>query len=250
MNNGWIKLHRKIIDSVVFKNEKCLKIWIWILSKANHKQNETIIGRQKITIKTGQFIMGGIKAEQVLDIARKTIYYWLDFMEREGMIAIKKTNKYTIITIPNWDKYQEVANKCPSNDTTNAHQMPTNNNDNNVNNEKNITSVRAKAQPREDINILLEGIKKIVGVIDGSKQEQRNFAKNFLDSKTPEILRQSGNLNPNSQQIINATLRIFQLATQDSFHRKNCNSLKYVYNKAASIVLSQQNNKPKISIIS
>lgn len=110
--------------------------------------------------------------------------------------------------------------------------------------------VRAKAQPREDINILLNGIRELVGVIDGSKQEQRNFAKNFIDSKTPEILRRAGNPNPTKQQVINATLRIFQLATKDNFHRKNCNSLKYVYNKAAGIALSEKTNKPKIAIIS
>jgi phage replication O-like protein O len=113
---------------------------------------------------------------------------------------------------------------------------------------KEITTkvVRAKAQPREDINILLNGIRQLVGVIDGSQQEQRNFAKNFLDSKTPEILRRAGNLNPTTQQIINATLRIFQLATKDDFHRKNCNSIRYVYNKAAAIALSGKNNQPKI----
>jgi hypothetical protein len=111
------------------------------------------------------------------------------------------------------------------------------------------TLVRATPKRREDIDILLNGINNIVGVIDGSKQEQRNFAKNFLDSKTPEILRRAGNLSPDSKQVINATLRIFQLATKDNFHRKNCNSIKYVYNKAAAIALSGKTNQPKVAII-
>lgn len=110
--------------------------------------------------------------------------------------------------------------------------------------------IRAKAQPREDINELLKKLKKLLGVLDGSKLEQRRTAKNFLDSKTPEILKCAGNLNPNREQIINATLRIFQLATQDDFHRKNANSMRYVYNKAAAIVQSQKNNKPQVGVIS
>lgn len=93
--------------------------------RANFEKNEVLIGREKITLKRGQFLMGGIKAEEMLKIARTTIYYWLDFMEREGMVDIKKTNKYTIITIKNWDDYQSVDIKKTSNDTTDGQQMDT-----------------------------------------------------------------------------------------------------------------------------
>ena len=113
--DGWIKLHRKVIRSSVFDNEKCLKIWIWCLCKASHKEKIVLLGRQKISLKKGEFIMGGITAEETLKIARSTIYYWLSFLEAEGMVDIKKTNKYTVVTILNWDEYQEVDIKSTSN---------------------------------------------------------------------------------------------------------------------------------------
>ena len=127
MDNGWIKLHRKLLENPIFDSEKGLKIWIWCTLKANHKDNFVIFGRKKLLVKKGQFIMGGIKAEEVLKIARTTIYYWIDFLQKEGMIDIKKTNKYTIITIQNWDKYQDVDIKKTSNVTTSGQQVDTNN---------------------------------------------------------------------------------------------------------------------------
>ena len=110
-------------------------------------------------------------------------------------------------------------------------------------------ALKPKKEKRSDIDQLLEGIKKIVKVVDGSILEQRRFAKNFIDSKTPEILRQSGNLNPTAEQIQNATFRIFQIARQDKFHSKNCTSLKYVYNKAGAIVMSAKSTQPMIANI-
>lgn len=67
--------------------------------------------------------MGGIKAESVLKIARSTIYRWLTFMEQEGMLDIKKTTKYTIITIPNWESYQEGGHQKNIKRTSKEHKQ-------------------------------------------------------------------------------------------------------------------------------
>jgi hypothetical protein len=109
---------------------------------------------------------------------------------------------------------------------------------------------RKTALRRTDIDSLLHGIKSVVGILDGSQTEQRNFAKNFLDSKTPEILRTMGNPSPTKEQIISATIRIFQLARQDKFHAMNCTSLRYVYSRAGAIVMTAQAAKPQVAVIS
>jgi hypothetical protein len=102
----------------------------------------------------------------------------------------------------------------------------------------------------KDIDLVLEKIKSVVRILDGNQEEHRNIVRNFLDNKTPEILRTMGNFTPSRDQIINATVRIFQLARQDKFHSMNCTSLKYVYSKAGAIVMSAQAAKPKVAIIS
>ncbi len=35
--NGWIKLHRLIVESAVFQDEHLLRLWIWVLAKACFK---------------------------------------------------------------------------------------------------------------------------------------------------------------------------------------------------------------------
>ena len=106
MKNGWVKLHRKILDSLVFGNEKALKIWIWCLLKANHSGNTFLLGRTKITLSAGQFVMGSDRAIDELNIAKATIWYWLNFLEREGQVRLQKNAKYTVVTIPKWKEYQ------------------------------------------------------------------------------------------------------------------------------------------------
>ena len=69
---GWIRLHRDILDSDVFASQKMLKIWVWCLCKANFKDRiiPLKIGRGEtlVKVKRGQFIFGRFKAEEELFI--------------------------------------------------------------------------------------------------------------------------------------------------------------------------------------
>ena|SRR3990167_5855035 len=155
---GWIKLHRKLLENLIFNNEKGLKIWIWCLLKANHKVNTFLLGRQKMIIKKGQFVFGSNHSSEELKLAKSTIWYWLEFLEREGQVELKKTNKYTIITMKNWDKYQEVGNKSETNEETNGKQIGTNKNVKNVKNDKNIPT---QALVGNKINNLINLFKEV-----------------------------------------------------------------------------------------
>lgn len=117
---GWVKLHRKILHSAIFQNEKLLKIFIYFLAKSSHKTNEVRVGRQKIELKPGQLIFGRKKAASELDMKESTVRDYLKMLEEDGVISIKSTNKYSVITVDNWGLYQstseEYDNKSPRND--------------------------------------------------------------------------------------------------------------------------------------
>jgi len=55
--------------------------------------------------------MGSLIAKEELQMAVATIWYWLNILEREGLVEIKRTNKFSIIKIKNWSKYQGVENR-------------------------------------------------------------------------------------------------------------------------------------------
>lgn len=126
--NGWIKLHRKLLESLIFGNEKGLKVWVWCLLKANHADKQVLLGRRKITLKAGQFIMGSTTAKEQLSLAKATIWYWLNFLEKEGQVRLEKTTKYTIVTIPKWEEYQH---ELDTNETQSERKVGTNKNDKN-----------------------------------------------------------------------------------------------------------------------
>lgn len=111
--------------------------------KATHKEREIIFGSNIVTLEPGQFITGrnsladelnkGMKPKQRL--SEKTWYRYMENLEKWQMLTIKKTNKYSVISIVKWGEYQEsdqqMSIKCPSNDQ----QMSTNKN---VKNDKNV----------------------------------------------------------------------------------------------------------------
>ena len=133
--DGWIKVHRDLLTRSIFKNEKLLKVFIWCLCKAYHKEFAQPIGRQIVQILPGQFPTGRFKAGEELDMKPSTAWDYLKILESNGTINIKSNSKYSIITLVNWNLYQ-LENKNPdsktdSKSTTNQQQVNTNKNDKN-----------------------------------------------------------------------------------------------------------------------
>ncbi len=141
---GWVKLHRKILNSSVFQNEKLLKTFIWCLMKASHKEYEFLHGRQKVTLKPGQFITGRKRAGEELDMPPSTAWFYLNLLKADSTLDIKSTNKYSLITLTNWAIYQSdndvidsnLDSKVDNKRTTNGQQTDTYKNDKNVKNDK------------------------------------------------------------------------------------------------------------------
>lgn len=129
MYRGYVKLWRKLEDSDIFKNEKALKIWIWILIRANHQENTVLFGRQKIHLNKGEFIMGLNKASEHLNLAKSTIHFWVNYLKDLEMVELKKTNKYTIIKVKNWEDYQDTCTQTELQKNSKRTLKETNNND-------------------------------------------------------------------------------------------------------------------------
>jgi hypothetical protein len=133
MDKGWIKLHRQLLESEVFASEKALKIWIWILLKANFKNRFVPLrigaGQSVVEIGRGQLLFGRFSAEDELGINGSTIYKWIKKMEQSKMITIESNSHYTVITVCNYDVYnqdeeQEVtAVEQPSNNTVTTEEQ-------------------------------------------------------------------------------------------------------------------------------
>jgi DNA-binding transcriptional regulator YhcF (GntR family) len=113
--SDWIKIHRSVIDSYSFADPVTFKIWVWMLLKANYKPSHVPLnhGRGIVSIKVdrGQFIFGRNKAAEELEINGSTIYRHLQKLENQKQINIEANNQYSLITICNYNTYQNVKDK-------------------------------------------------------------------------------------------------------------------------------------------
>lgn len=144
MQNGWIKLHRKIQDNPIYSNSNMLKLWIHCLLKATHKGRSQLIGNQMVQLSPGEFVTGreslseefnkGVKASEV--ISAITLWRWLNNFETWGMLNIKKTTKYSVVTVTNWSEHQQDEQQVNNKRTTDEQQVNTNKNVKNVKNDK------------------------------------------------------------------------------------------------------------------
>lgn len=111
-------------DSLVFQNDKALKIWIYCLIRAGHEEKEILFNHKKMKIEKGQFMTSFPNLRDTLGYSIGTIHNWINFFEQEKMIESKKTNKFTLIKINNWKDYQDTESRMK----TERKQNETNNN--------------------------------------------------------------------------------------------------------------------------
>lgn len=107
MYPGWVKVYRKVIQSCWLTNHKLWAFWTWCLLKAAHREHTVIVGHQSVNLLPGQFVFGRKQAAYELCQSEQSIRTHLKFLQKvERNITIQTTNKFSIISIINWDAYQ------------------------------------------------------------------------------------------------------------------------------------------------
>lgn len=128
--DGWISLYRKFIKWQWYKDSNVKALFIHLLLIVNHKDE---IWRDKV-IKRGQVVTSRENLSKQTGLSEQQIRTCLTKLKKTNDIDIKTTNKYTLITIINYDKYQrqseEVSTRKSTSkiDTISTRKSTTNNN--------------------------------------------------------------------------------------------------------------------------
>ena len=104
---GWIKLHRKIMDHWIWQDPEKLRAWLTLLMMVNHETREIPIDNQVIEIKPGQRWTSIEKLSMEWGWSRKRVRGFLNLLESSRMIMRESTKKGTLITIVNYGLYQQ-----------------------------------------------------------------------------------------------------------------------------------------------
>ncbi len=108
MTEGWIKLHRKVLENpIVTKDNDHLAVWIWLLLNASHREHPAVFNGEKITLKPGQLITGRKKLAEECRISESKANRIISEFKSEQQIE-QQTNRHgSLISILRWDEYQK-----------------------------------------------------------------------------------------------------------------------------------------------
>lgn len=169
MNNiegGFIVLFRKFNKWEWKTDPNMVALFIHLLTNANHTDNKW----QGIVVKRGQLVAGRKKLSQETGISEQTLRTCLNRLKSTKEITIKSTNKFSIITVCNYSKYQDKpednqSTNQPTNQPTTNQQLTTNNNENKENKEER------------------EGVNKVTN----EKTKQRGYSREFIPPTLEEV---------------------------------------------------------------
>lgn len=103
---SWIKIFRELLQWEWFQKAEMVQLFIYLLLKANCVDKQW----QGITIKRGQLATSNATMRQDLRLSEQQIRTCIKRLISTGEITYKSTSRYVVITICNYDKYQEIGN--------------------------------------------------------------------------------------------------------------------------------------------
>ena len=122
--NGFIKIHRKLVSWGWYQDHVVKDLFLHLILTANFREQQWM-GR---TIGKGQVVTSYKHLAEELGFTVQQIRTAMNKLKSTGEITSEATNKYTIITIENWEKYQNFDDESTSEATDKAtNEQQTNN---------------------------------------------------------------------------------------------------------------------------
>lgn len=151
---GWIKIYRDLQDHWLAQDMEKLGRWTSLLLMAAHEDKKTLVGNQLIELKRGQLIASNSFLAERWNTSERTVLRFLDLLESDSMLHRCTHRKVTIITICNYDSYQEkrkgkVTNTC-TDDAPMTHQSVSENK--NVEEDKEIYNTNSARTHEERVS--------------------------------------------------------------------------------------------------
>lgn len=201
--NGWICLHRKILEWEWYEDINTTRLFTHLLLKANYKENNW----RGVTIKRGQLVTSVAHLVTETGLSVSQVRTCINKLKSTKEITSEPTNKFTLITLVNYRDYQDevpmndkqentqdgkrVTNESQSDDN----QIATNNNNNKDNKDnkeqqqlqpEGPEGVGAEDDELPDITILVNSFEKNYGKVITPAEGER--LKDWLEDFPSEVI--------------------------------------------------------------
>ena len=162
-NNSWIKMYRSFLDWEWYPDTNCVRLALHFILKANYQPKKwqgTVIDRGQLVTSRGQL------AEET-GLSPMQVRTTLDKLQRTGFLTKCTTSKYTIVTICNYDYYQQKQDGCDDGEQPADNQQITS--EQPTDNQQITTTKEYKKERIEEYTHTLVDTKK--GVVGGKETE-------------------------------------------------------------------------------
>jgi DNA replication protein DnaD len=113
VSKGWIKLHRKLLDSDMWTSLNCVQreLMIILLLLVNHKSNQWEWKGQIFNVQPGQCITSieNLRKKMAIKTSTKQVRDGLHKLKKWGFLSEETSNTGRLITIVNWNTYQSIS---------------------------------------------------------------------------------------------------------------------------------------------
>ena len=169
---GYFSAYRRLLESPLWLSEKFTRgqAWIDLFGLANHQDGFIRVRGIKVDIKRGQIGWSEERLSKRWKWSRTKVRNFLKELENEQQIKQQKNNVTLLLSICNYEKYQNKNSRKDNKRTAEEHQKDTNKNDKN---EKN------------NISVIFEEFRK---AFPGTKRGLNTELKNFLKNNNPELV--------------------------------------------------------------
>lgn len=123
--NGWIKLHRQILEWEWYEDINCFRLFTHLLLKANHKEKRY----KGIVVKAGQIVTSRDLLAQETGLSSQQIRTAITKLKSTNEITSVTSSQGTIIEVVNYEKYQLSTNEITEEQPTSNQRVTTNKND-------------------------------------------------------------------------------------------------------------------------
>lgn len=149
IDNGWISLYRKFVKWQWYKNANIKSVFMHLVLFANHKEENW----RGIIVKRGQLITSRETLSDDLGLSIQQIRTCLSKLESTNEIKIETTNRYSLITVINYDKYQKsFTEEVTSKTTSKSTKFSTSKNDD-ISTSKSTSKITSKSTTNNNILI-------------------------------------------------------------------------------------------------
>lgn len=159
---GWVSIHRQLSENPLWTCEPFSRgqAWVDLILLASHKKSYFYKRGVKIDVERGSLAWSEKALSERWKWSRSKVRKFLNDLEKEQQIVLQKSNVTQVVTVKNYDKYQQKEPQTvPQKDTKKTPKEPqkdTYNNVNNENNENNIDLPSSFSKTNEDISFKVD----------------------------------------------------------------------------------------------